>query len=174
MGYSRYIATKFRADSRGAFTLIEVILVLAILMPVFMTMHLVFDSNWISYNRELIAIAQQSVVRSAIEKIVEDIRESDDLEVHSIKPSYIKLTLKNSDEVIYKINASGKLTKKVNGGTEKTLCEDVDADNSVFKWAGARSVDIEIKLVKDEGIYARRGPMPVEMELFSSAQRRNL
>lgn len=155
---------------KGGFTIIELMVTLVLIGIVSASLCTVLYGNWSSYDREISAADRQLEVRTAIDKIVRDIRESEDITVNA---DSLVLTLEGVN-VVYQINDNNNLTRQEGDQPARVLCEYVDRGNSGFQWSGPKSVDIDIQLVQPEKIFNRSGAKEVEARLRCSAQRRHL
>lgn len=158
---------------KDGMTIIEVIVTLAVIGIVSTFLYTVLHGNWIGYNREILAADLQFEARTAVDKITKDIREAENVVLDTQEPHSLTLTLAGVN-VVYAINANNQLTRQVGTQPVRVLCENVNQQNSGFRWSGPRAIDIDIQLVQPERIFNSDGTKEMKVNLSSSAQRRNL
>ena len=157
---------KSAISKNNAITLIEMLIVTALIGIVATMAFRILGLNWSTYSRQLIAAELQSGARSAMDKIARDFREAADT---TVSGHTLTLTSPIGSTIVYQI-ADDKLQR--NSGT---LCADVDMTSSGFSWSptGSRSVDVKLHLSRRRDVFtAFYGDEDVNVALETTLQRR--
>lgn len=158
---------------KNGITIVEVIVTLAVIGIVSTFLYTVLYANWIGYNREIISADLQFDARLAMDKLTKDIMRAETIALDPQNLHALTLTMPGGVNVVYQINSSNQLTRKVDIGSENVLCENVDGTRSGFSWSGPRSIFIDIQLAQSEKVFTKGKIQNVEVKLRSNIVARN-
>jgi prepilin-type N-terminal cleavage/methylation domain-containing protein len=151
-------------------TLVEILVSIVIIGIVMGMVYLTLESNWRGADRAIIAADIQFDARRAMDMIIRDIRQSDD--ITALAPNTLTLTI-GAIAVTYNVNADNELIR-TQGGVPAVLCSNIDPATVMFAFQGARGIDIHINILQAERVSTGAGARHVVSELRSTVQRRNI